>query len=160
LIYLGFNVLYFTNAIPPIPLSLTELKIVQSAERLTNGGYRVVYEEQSWYRKLPLVRPLLHPTGGTISCFARVFAPVKLSTEIFHRWEYKDAEGKWQEHFRFGYDISGINSDGYGGYTNTSVSGSGVWRCSVETKRGQVLGRKTVQIDTTGKANRIVTRIE
>lgn len=159
-IYVGFNALYFANVIPPIPLSLTELSIVQSVSRMDEGGYRVSYEEQSWYRLLPLMTPVLHPTGKTISCFARVFAPTKLSTQIFQRWEYKDVEGDWQEHFRLGYDISGASIGGYGGYTSIKSFSDGVWRCSVETERGQVLGRETVKIDTVGEVNKIVTRIE
>lgn len=149
-IYIGFNALYFTSLIPPIPLSLTELEIVQKVHRLESGGYRVESEVQPWYRKLPFVTPVIHPKNSSISCFARVFAPTKLSTEIFHRWEYKDEVGKWQEHFRFGYDISGANSGGYGGYTRAENFFDGVWRCSVETERGQVLGRSVVRIDTKG----------
>jgi len=146
-IYIGFNALYFTSLIPPIPLSLTELEIVDSVER-TDRGYRIVTQDQPWYRQLPFTNPKLHPSGNTIGCFARVYAPTKLSTEIFHRWEFKNAAGEWEEHFRFGYDISGINKGGYGGYTRARNFFDGVWRCSVETQRGQVLGREVVVIDT------------
>lgn len=159
-IYIGFNVLYFTNIIPPIPLSLTELEIEQSVVRLTNGNYRIVSEPQVWYRQFPLVRKEIHPTGNSIACFARVYAPTKLQTEIFHRWEYKDDNGKWVERFRLGYTISGANQGGYRGYTQLQSFTNGVWRCSVETERGQVLGRTTVVIDTTQKPKETVTRIE
>jgi len=159
-IYIGFNALYFTNVIPPIPLSLTELEVVQSVERSSDGDYRIKIETQPWYRHIPLVRPVLHPTGDSVACFARVYAPTRLSTEIFHRWEYKDANGDWQEHFRFGYDISGANIGGYRGYTRMQGFFDGVWRCSVETKRGQVLGRKTVYIDMTSPPRDIVVKIE
>lgn len=146
-IYIGFNTLYFTSLIPPIPLSLTELEVVQSVSRIASGGYRVEAEIQPWYRQLPFGRPVVHPTGNSIACFARVYAPTKLSTEIFHRWEYKNTAGDWTEHLRFGYEISGANKGGYGGYTNISNFFTGLWRCSVETKRGQVLGREVVRIE-------------
>ncbi len=149
-IYIGFNALYFTNLIPPIPLSLNDLELVQKVNLLESGGYRVESEIQPWYRKIPFARQVLHPTGSSIACFSRVYAPTKLSTKIYHRWEYKDESGKWQQHFRFGYDISGINNGGYGGYTEIKGFFSGVWRCSVETERGQVLGRRVVRIDTSG----------
>ncbi len=149
-IYIGFNSLYFTNLIPPIPLSLNDLELVQKVNRLESGGYRIESEVQPWYRKAPFVRQVLHPEDGSVSCFARVYAPTKLSTKIYHRWEYKDEAGNWHDHFRFGYDISGVNDGGYGGYTTIESFFSGVWRCSVETERGQVLGRRTVKIDTTG----------
>jgi hypothetical protein len=145
-IYIGFNSLYFTSLIPPIPLSLTELEIVDSVERV-DTGYRITTQAQPWYRKLPFTNSVIHPTGNSIGCFARVYAPTKLSTEIFHRWEFKNEVGDWEEHFRFGYDISGVNKGGYGGYTLARDFFDGLWRCSVETERGQVLGREVIVID-------------
>lgn len=159
-IYLGFNVLYFTNVIPPIPLSLTALEIEQSVTRLSNGNYSIVSEEQPWYRTLPFMRNEIHPLGSSIACFARVYAPTNLETEIFHRWEHKNAAGDWVERFRLGYPISGANKGGYRGYTRLSNFSPGIWRCSVETKRGQVLGRKTVVIEAGTPPKGTITRIE
>jgi len=159
LIYIGFNVLYFTSLIPPIPLSLTKLEIVQSVSK-TSSGYRVTAEVKPWYTQLPFIKATIHPTGNSLACFSRVFAPTKLSTKIYNRWEYKDVNGDWQERFRFGYDISGVNKNGYGGYTILDNFSNGIWRCSVETERGQVLGRETVMIDTIGQAEKIITTIE
>lgn len=158
-IYITFNTLYFTGLIPPIPLSLTELAVVQSVDRSGNE-YRIVTEVQPWYRRVPFVKPVLHPQGNTVACFARVYAPTRLSTEIFHRWEAKDADGNWREHFKLGYDIQGAGVGGYRGYTELQSFSDGVWRCSVETKRGQVLGRETFVIDTKGEPKKVITRIE
>jgi len=159
-IYIGFNALYFTNVIPPIPLSLTALEIEQSVTRLSNGNYSIVSETQPWYRNIPFARKEIHPTGNSIACFARVYAPTKLETEIFHRWEYKNAAGDWVERFRLGYPISGANTGGYRGYTRLQNFSNGIWRCSVETKRGQVLGRRTVVVDTSGSPRAVVTKIQ
>ncbi len=159
-IYIGFNSLYFLNAIPPIPLSLTDLEIVHSVERVSSGGYRIAMEQQPWYRRLPFTTNILHPTESSVSCFARVYAPTNLSTKIFHRWEFEDMNGEWQEHFRLGYGISGVNKKGYGGYTSVENFHDGHWRCSVETERGQVLGRKVVLIETSGVAGEIIFQIE
>lgn len=159
-LYFGMTGLYFFNLIPPIPLSLTELDIVQSVYRDNNGLYRITDEEQPWYRQLPFTREMLHPTGRSIACFARVYAPTRLQTKIYHRWEYKDDAGKWQEAFRFGYPITGENSGGYRGYTILDSFSDGIWRCGVENERGQVLGRTTVEINTTNAARPMVTRVE
>ena len=159
-LYLGLTGLYFFNLIPPIPLSLTELDIVQSVYRDNDGNYRISDEQQPWYRQLPFVREELHPTSSSIACFARVYAPTRLHTRIYHRWEFKDENGKWQQAFRFGYPITGENKGGYRGYTILDAFSDGIWRCGVENERGQVLGRTTVKIDTKGNARPTVTRIE
>lgn len=158
-IYVGFNVLYYTNIIPPIPLSLTELEVVQSVARTETGSYRIVYEDSPWWQGNPIFRDTIHPTGSTISCFARVFAPTRLSTTIFHQWEYKDANGDWVKKPRISYPISGSNVGGYRGYTTISSFADGTWRCSVETGRGQILGRKVFIIEK-GAAKNLVTRVE
>ncbi len=159
-LYFTMTGLYFFNLIPPIPLSLTELDIVQSVYRDNDGNYRITDEQQPWYRQLPLVRDELHPTRSSIACFARVYAPTRLHTRIYHRWEYKDEAGNWQEAFRFGYPITGENSGGYRGYTILNEFSDGIWRCGVENERGQVLGRTTIEINTTSPARAMVTRIE
>jgi hypothetical protein len=160
-LYIIMTALYFFNLIPPIPLSLTELDIVQSISRdTTTNVYRIVDEEQPWYRRIPLVRDEIHPTGRSIACFARVYAPTRLETRIYHRWEYKDAAGDWQEAFRFGYPITGENRGGYRGYTILNAFSDGIWRCGVENARGQVLGRTTIKINTIDPALPMVTRIE
>jgi hypothetical protein len=157
-IYASLNILYFTGVIPPIPLSLKQLEVVHLVVPV-NNTYRLTTENQPWWRELPLMLPVLHP-GSSLSCFARVYAPTRLSTEIYHRWEYKDVKGNWVERGRIEYPIIGSNKGGYRGYTTVSNIQSGVWRCSVETKRGQVLGRQTVKVEAGVKAVDPVTRIE
>jgi len=158
-IYITFNSLYFTSLIPPIPLSLNDLEIVHSVERIEEGGYVVSRQVQPWYRSVPFVKPVINPTGQAVFCFARVYAPTNLETKIFHRWEYKDEVGDWQELFRFGYNIAGVNEGGYGGYTVNDAFFDGVWRCSVETERGQVLGRTVVTVDSTDDKGSLETEI-
>ena len=159
-LYFGMTGLYFFNLIPPIPLSLTELDIVESVYRDNNGNYVITDEAQPWYRQLPFAREIIVPNGARIACFARVYAPTRLETKIYHRWEYKDADGEWQDAFRFGYPITGENKGGYRGYTVLDSFSDGVWRCGVENERGQVLGRTVVQIDSTKRNGETVTRIE
>ncbi len=147
-VYFALNVLYFTNIIPPIPLSLTALGVYHSVERLPDGNYALIYEQGPWYHLFKASDTTFHyQAGDTIYCFASVFAPTRLSTEIFHRWEYYDeSAGKWQTHGRFAYGIGGGRDEGYRGYTAITRVQEGKWRCSVETARGQVLGRDTFRV--------------
>jgi len=160
ILYVSMTGLYFFNLIPPIPLSLTQLDIVESVYRDAQGVYRVSDERQPWYRRLPLVRDRIVPDGSSIACFARVYAPTRLETKIFHRWEYKNEQGDWEEAFRFGYDITGENKGGYGGYTVLNPVTDGVWRCGVENERGQVLGRTTIRVRSDIEGKETVTRLE
>jgi len=160
-LYFLFNGFYFLNLIPPIPLSLTELNVYQKVERTAVGGYLLVGEEKSWRNKIPFISENFHPLRGEgVSCFARVYAPTKLTTDITHRWEYLDSNGKWREHFRLSYEITGENKNGYRGFTTLSNVRDGKWRCVVENKRGQVLGRKTFTVDTSRQPTDLVTIVE
>jgi hypothetical protein len=159
-IYTALNILYFTAVIPPIPLSLTDLTMAHSVIKTDAGTYRVVTEPQAWWRQLPFMEERLHPSVPGLSCFARVYAPAKLATDIYHRWEYKDeATGSWIERARINYPIVGSNEGGYRGYTTIQNVADGLWRCSVETGRGQVLGRATAHIEV-GASARPVTLIK
>jgi hypothetical protein len=151
--------LYFTRVIPPIPLSLTELEVVHSVTVLENRVYRIVTEEAPWWNSLPFMTHTLHPANASIACFARVYAPAKFSVEIFHRWQFKDADGNWSEFARINYPIVGSNQFGYKGYSIITAR-NGTWRCSVETKRGQVLGRAEVNVSIGGRPTGLVTRVE
>ncbi len=146
-LFIGFNFLYFLNIIPPIPLSLKELGIYHSVVKFENGGYQLSWYEAQWWR--PFVRSDLtfYPKASTdVYCFASVFAPTKLNTDIYHTWEYKNAEGDWVEHARIRYPIQGGGAGGWRGYTQVANHHAGTWRCTVETGRGQVLGHETFTI--------------
>ena len=157
-IYATLNILYFTGVIPPIPLSLKQHEVVHPVVPVSNG-YRLTTEDQAWWRSLPFMMKELRP-GSSLSCFARVYAPTRLSTDIYHRWEYKNEKGSWVQRARVKYSIAGSNQGGYRGYTTIENVPSGVWRCSVETARGQVLGRQTVRVIAGEKAPNPVTRLE
>jgi hypothetical protein len=159
-IYIGFNTLYFSNLIPPIPLSLTHIEIAHSVSRDTEGVYRIVNETQPWWRTYTPLPPVLNPTQSSLSCFARVYAPTRLTTDIFHHWEYQNEAGEWVDRFRLSYPIFSTDLRGYRGYTEISGYTAGKWRCSVETARGQVLGRAVVLVDPNSERGELVTRIE
>lgn len=161
-IFAGFNFLYFANLIPPIPLSLKDVGIYHSVVRFENGDYQLKYEDGKWYEPFKDSDKTYHAvTGDNIFCFAQVFAPTKLKTEIYHAWEYYDEEkGAWIEHTRLSYSIAGGRGDGFRGYTLIKNYHDGKWRCSVETERGQVLGRETFSIDSTEPPSEFIIRTD
>ncbi len=147
-LFVGLNTLYFTNVIPPIPLSLKEITIVHGVVKFGDASYELTYEPVPWYRLDKKIRTVFHPSStGTVACFTRVFAPAKIDTEIFHVWDYKNSDGDWTEYFKKSYSITGKAVNGYRGWTAITAPRDGVWRCSVETSRGQVLGQQIFSID-------------
>lgn len=147
-IFLFLNTLYVANIIPPIPLSLTHVGIYHSVVRFDDGRYQLTYEAPPWWA--PWRRSnsdFRFVEGDTVFCFASVFAPTRLLTDIYHRWEqYDKVAGRWVTHTRVAYPIAGGRDGGYRGYTLISNYEEGRWRCTVETPRGQVLGRDTFSI--------------
>ncbi|MCA9365919.1 DUF2914 domain-containing protein [Candidatus Kaiserbacteria bacterium] len=143
-----FNIFYFTNIIPPIPLSLKDLGIYHNVVHLKDDGlYQLTWVEKPWYAPLRSDdRTIYTKNSNSAFCFASVFAPTKINTDIYHRWEYLDDKGNWQFYERIPYSIAGGSSRGYRGYTYITSTRTGKWRCLVETQRGQVLGRTTFTI--------------
>lgn len=162
LIYVFFNFFYFTNIIPPIPLALKELGVYHSIVHfLDNDTYQLTYEKPLWWELFRNSDTTFHyEPNDALFCFTSVFAPTRLATDIYHRWEYYDeTKGTWVDYGRFSYPISGGRGEGYRGYTELANFGEGKWRCTVETERGQILGSETVVVVKGGRGE-LVTRVE
>ncbi len=161
LIYVTFNAFYFLNIIPPIPLSLKSLGIYHSVIRFDDGRYQLTYEAPPWWLPLRKANGAFHyAEGDNMFCYASVFAPTKLALNIYHSWEYYDEENnEWKQHARLTYPIKGGRDDGYRGYTVIESVREGTWRCTVETERGQALGRETFMV-VSGEKEEMVTRID
>jgi len=161
-IYVSFNFLYFTNIIPPIPLSLKDIGIYHSVERLEDDNYKVVYEKPPWWLFLRDSDKTFHfEQGDYVYCYASVFAPARLKTDIYHRWEYFDEKkDEWVPHGeRLSYPIEGGRGGGFRGFTRIQNYSLGTWRCTAETGRGQVIGRETFDIEE-GPQGELVTKIK
>jgi len=143
-IYILFNILYFTNVIPPIPLALKESNVYHSVKRISNG-YDVRFEPSGWYNVFNDISRTIHwKQGMPIYFFSSVFAPTKISTDIYHCWSYF-VKGKcsWIVTDKLGYSIIGGRDGGYRGYTFKYGVKPGKWHVDVITDRGQVLGGRT-----------------
>lgn len=161
-IFVVLNFLYFLNIIPPIPLSIKDIGVYHSVVRFENGDYQLKYENGEWWQFWKRSDTSFHPSAGdNVFCFTRVFTPTRLDTEIYHHWEYYDqAKKDWVSYARINYPIFGGRDDGYRGYTQISSFKNGQWRCTVETARGQVLGREKFEIDSTSGPEDLVTRVD
>lgn len=142
IIYSVFTGMYFTNMLPPVPLSLTHIGIYHELERTPANDYAVRFEDAPWYEWWHDTNTVYHhQVGNPAHCFSAVFAPSGLSTPIFHRWEQKDADGSWRTVTYLSFPIYGGRDGGYRGYSQTYRLTEGQWRCSVETERGALIGQ-------------------
>jgi hypothetical protein len=140
-VFFAFNIFYFLNIIPPVPLSLKEVGIYHSITS-TSGGYEATYEAPWWFAFWRGTSPTYHlGEGSTAYCFSAIFAPTGLSTPVEHEWEfYNEATRQWEVRSRFTFAISGGRAEGYRGFSSKTVS-AGKWRCNVETAGGALIGR-------------------
>jgi hypothetical protein len=147
-IFLIFNILYFTNAIPPLPLGLKEAGVYHSVRRI-NGEYHLKAEPLKWYQHYLQYNTIFHKTAGeTVYVFTSVFAPTKLATSITHEWQYYDEPLKdWITTSRVSFPIQGGRDGGYRGYTLESITAAGKWRVNVRTNDGRLIGRVSFRIE-------------
>ncbi|MDR3570787.1 MAG: DUF2914 domain-containing protein [Candidatus Pacebacteria bacterium] len=142
IIYLAFNALYFTSAIPPLPLSLKDAGVYHDVVHdTTTGDYVVSGEEQPWYDSIYPFDVTYHEVqGDNVFVYTSIFAPSGLSTQILHQWQYNDG-GTWVTKATIEYPIIGGRDGGYEGYSEIANPAPGKWRVNVITQYGQLIGR-------------------
>lgn len=147
-IFLTFNLLYFLNIIPPVPLSLKDIGIYHSLLKKSDGNYTGLYEPSPWWQVWrDTNKTYTLSAGETAFCFSSVFAPTHLSVPVYHRWEkYDDAKHAWETQSLVAFPIAGGRDDGYRGYSVKSALTTGDWRCDVETKSGALIGRSSFEV--------------
>lgn len=146
-IFLVFNLMYFLNIIPPIPLALKENGVYHQVVR-EDGQYKVAYEPAPWYRFWAEWDDTFHwQEGEPVYNFTSIFAPTDFSIDIKHRWSYYDSqEGEWVVKDTLGYSMVGGREGGYRGYSLKRAVQPGEWRVDVITESGQILGRNKFEI--------------
>lgn len=147
-LFVGINVLYFTNIIPPIPLSLKEAGVYHVVSRTESGGYRALVERVKWSNFLERYHTIIHRTPyEPLYFYSSVFAPTHLSVPIFHEWQYfDDTKNEWITTDRMNFKIVGGRDGGYRGYSVKASLFAGEWRVNVVTERGQHLGRTSFTV--------------
>jgi hypothetical protein len=143
LVFIFVNILYFTNIIPPIPLSLKEAGVYHVVYRTEGGMYRALAERVEWYSLVERYHPLVHRAPDEpLYFYSSVFAPTHLSVPILHEWQYFDGKkNEWVTTERLQFQVVGGRDGGYRGYSFKGNLFAGEWRVNVITERGQHLGR-------------------
>jgi len=147
-IFIVMQVLYFTNILPPIPLSLKSGNVYHFVARQTDGSYVVERETYPWYALVSRVKHDVHlVSGAPLYFFSAVFAPERLETSVVHRWEQYDAmTDSWIVKETIAFPIVGGRPDGFRGYSSYTPLSAGSYRVSVVTLRGQMLGGESFRV--------------
>ncbi|MEK7646262.1 MAG: DUF2914 domain-containing protein [Patescibacteria group bacterium] len=145
-VFIGINILYFTNIIPPIPLSLKEAGVYQRLIK-TGRGYIGFHETPSRWSWIDLFENVNLVEGQALYVYSSVFAPTDIDVEVVHHWKHFDEEAsRWRSINKIPYTIVGGNDRGYRGYSMKQNLMPGNWEVAVETLRGQVIGRILFEI--------------
>jgi hypothetical protein len=141
-IFAFVNFLYFTNLIPPIPLSLKDGGIYHSLVKDGNGNYDVTYEDYGWQGYFQMYSNFREIPDSPVYAYSAVFSPTNLNITIVHEWQYYDeAQGKWITDFIINLPVVGGRGGGFRTYSERSNLPSGHWRVNIMTTQGQIIGR-------------------
>jgi hypothetical protein len=146
------NLFYMQNWIPPVPLSMKEGAIYRGLEWKGNV-FELRYAKPEWYEFwIDSDREYLYADGDTVFCFAAIFAPTLLETNISHAWHHFDEKRHtWVKTDEISVEIEGGRDDGYRTYTLKRRVNPGRWRVDVMTENKRILGRipfTIVPVDT------------
>ncbi len=142
LIFIVINVLYFTNLIPPLPLSLKSAGIYHLVTRDDAGNYVAEYEDLGWEGFFKIYKDFHLAPGSPVYAYSAIFAPSDINLNVVHEWQYLDEESDmWVDKSRIPLPVVGGRDGGFRTYSVGYDLQSGRWRLNVETQNGQVIGR-------------------
>lgn len=135
------NFLYFTNLIPPIPLSLKDGGMYHSIAKNSDGNYDVAYEDYGWKGYFKLYPDFNKTTSSPVYAYSAIFSPRNLNLSIIHEWQYYNGtKKKWITQSEINLNVIGGRDGGFRTYSMRSNLAPGKWRVNIKTTEGQTIG--------------------
>ncbi len=135
------NILYFTNLIPPMPLSLKDAGVYHTIQKNTTGSYLVTYEDSGWKEYFDFYPDFHHTTNSPIYVFSAIFSPKNLNIKIIHEWQkYNTLNKEWLTDKTINLSVIGGRDGGFRTYSMRSNLTEGKWRVKIKTEHGQTIG--------------------
>lgn len=161
IIFISFNILYFVNVIPPVPLSLKDGGIFHSVSRNASGDYIALGERQEWYRPFKDYNSTFnHIPGESVYAFSSIFVPIKITETIYHKWySFDSAKSRWTLETSVPIQISGGRDEGYRGWSQKSSITPGLWRVDVTNTKGQIIARLKFKVVSADSKPELIERI-
>lgn len=134
--------------IPPAPLSLKEIGLYTSVTKNPDGTYTLLGgQKKSFSSFFNSTETFYLKQGEPAYLFSSIYSPAKLNTNVFHVWyNYNEETKKWVDVGHVELSIFGGRGDGYRTYSIREALFPGLWRVDIETKSGQLIGRKDFRI--------------
>ena len=140
-IFIVVNGLYFTNLIPPIPLSLKDAEVLHSISRNTDGNYDATFEDYGWKGYFMMYPDFHKVPGQPVYAYSAIFSPKGLNLNIIHEWQHYDqTKNKWITTNEITLSVVGGRDNGFRTYSSRSNLEEGKWRVNIKTKQGQTIG--------------------
>jgi Protein of unknown function (DUF2914) len=146
-VYALINLFWFIGVLPPLPIALARSGVYNTVKHV-GDRYIGTAEAQAWYAGA-FAPPLLHlGPGQPAYVYSAVFAPVRFSMRVTHRWQrYDPKKRRWITVSTVNYAINGGRDGGYRAYTIKRQPPPGDWRVDISTGDGHLLGRVRFKID-------------
>lgn len=152
------NVLYFTNLIPPIPLSLKDAGVYHSIIRNSDGNYSATSEPQGFWDYFKSYESFNETGGQPVYVFSSIFSPTNLNTQVVHEWQhYDEATKKWMTTNKIKLSIVGGRDGGFRTYSIKIITNPGLWRVNVQTLQGQLIGRIKFEVKNVDAVPDLIT---
>ena len=140
-IFIVVNFLYFTNLIPPIPLSLKDAGVYSFIQKNADGNYTVTSPNTGWQGYFKLYPDFKKTPGSPVYVYSAIFSPEDFNLTILHEWQrYDQIQKKWITEFAVNLPVAGGRSGGFRTYSMSSSPVSGKWRVNIKTPQGQTIG--------------------
>ncbi len=159
-VFVLMNFLYFTNLIPPIPLSLKDGDIYHSVKK-SASGYEVVSEEEGWNKYFIMYPDFNKLAGEPAYAFSAIYSPKDLNMTILHEWQhYNETIRKWITESIVDLAVVGGREGGFRTYSIRSNPKPGKWRVNVKTEEGQIIGRLRFKVIPVNEKPALINRVK
>lgn len=160
IIFVSMNIFYFTNLIPPIPLTIKEIGIYNHIERV-GDNYRLISREEDFFEKIrPGNRFYVNQAISQAYGFSSVSAPPGMELEIIHEWQFDFNDLGWVTKSITSFPITGGREGGFRAFSKTYQIEPGKWRLNIRTKNGQIVGRYNFKVVRTNDLPPLITEFK
>lgn len=152
MVLVSFLVLFFLQAIPPVPLSIQYIGMYHSIIKPEGTNkYQLGYNRPLWKFWENGSQSFKAMPGQKIYCFARIFSPSAFDDKVVFHWQFKHPKWGWQSMDRVPIRIIGGRDEGFRAYVGKAKHQPGDWVVKVETTDGREIGRLSFSVEHTEK---------